>query len=71
MAPPTPRVAFIHTLDEVMEQEEMPLEAKVEINNVLFMLLPPNTTLRDMEKIAVAWHHDIEQQWADAVRKSS
>ncbi len=61
---------FVKNLDDIRKaQLEEPAEtfdiedAKVAVNNVLFMYMPPDSTLREVENLAVAIIKTMQEAW--------
>lgn len=38
-------------------------DLKLRINNLLWIILPPNTPIHEAEKIALAWHYEVCEIW--------
>ena len=54
----------IKEMAEAEEERVMPPTAKVDINELLFRLLPPKTTIDDLDDLALAVFATVQDAWA-------
>jgi hypothetical protein len=50
-------------MDPIPEEENIPLDVKSKINELLWQLLPPTVTLGEADEIACGIHDCISNRW--------